>query len=81
MGERTSSLSAGTNALIRLGAVPVTCAGDVLELFGLSPTEPSTESLGEAVRALLEPLGVVAAHLLNEALSVLPVQDRVDEHC
>ncbi len=41
-GEITSSLSAGTNALIRLGAVPVTCAGDVLELFGLAPAEPTT---------------------------------------
>ena len=30
-GEITSSLSGGTNALLRLGATPVTCAADVLE--------------------------------------------------
>jgi DNA processing protein len=73
-GEITSSLSAGTNALIRLGAVPVTCAGDVLELFGLSPTEPSTESLGEAARALLERLrdGALTADELVRGSGVEP---------
>lgn len=35
-GEITSALSAGTNALLRLGATPVTCSDDVLETFGLS---------------------------------------------
>src|SRR5205823_10800103 len=34
-GEITSSLSAGTNALLRLGATPLTRAADVLESFGL----------------------------------------------
>ena len=34
-GEITSALSAGSNALLRLGATPLTCAGDVLESFGL----------------------------------------------
>ena len=34
-GEITSSLSAGTNALLRLGATPVTCVDDVLEVYGL----------------------------------------------
>ena len=38
-GEITSALSAGTNALIRLGAIPVTCAADVLELFDLEPAQ------------------------------------------
>jgi hypothetical protein len=37
----TSSLSAGTNALLRLGATPVTCAADVLELFDLEPVVPT----------------------------------------
>jgi DNA processing protein len=37
-GEITSSLSAGTNALLRLGATPVTGAGDVLEALGVEPT-------------------------------------------
>ena len=34
-GEITSSLSAGTNALLRLGATPLTAAADVLESFGI----------------------------------------------
>jgi DNA processing protein len=34
-GEITSSLSAGTNALLRLGATPLTSAADVLETLGL----------------------------------------------
>jgi DNA processing protein len=36
-GEITSALSHGTNALLRLGAVPVTCADDVLEAVGIDP--------------------------------------------
>ena len=43
-GEITSSLSAGTNALLKLGASPLTSAADVLSCFGLdaeSPAEPS----------------------------------------
>ena len=35
-GEITSALSAGSNALLRLGATPLTCAEDVLESYGLS---------------------------------------------
>src|SRR5438552_10810508 len=35
-GEITSALSAGTNALLKLGATPCTGAAEVLELFGLS---------------------------------------------
>jgi DNA processing protein len=34
-GEITSSLSGGTNALLRLGATPVTCLEDVLEAYGI----------------------------------------------
>ena len=34
-GEITSALSAGTNALLRLGATPLTRVEDVLEVFGL----------------------------------------------
>ena len=73
-GEITSSLSAGTNALIRLGAVPVTCAGDVLELFGLAPAEPTSESLGMTARTLLERLsdGALTADELVRASGVEP---------
>ena len=38
-GEITSALSGGTNALLKLGASPLTCAGDVLSCFGLEPAE------------------------------------------
>jgi DNA processing protein len=37
-GEITSTVSAGSNALLRLGATPVTCVADVLEVFGIDPT-------------------------------------------
>jgi DNA processing protein len=56
-GEITSSLSAGTNALLRLGAIPVTCAADVLELFGVEPSLAPTASLGSVADALLSKLG------------------------
>lgn len=39
-GEITSALSKGTNALLRLGATPVTCAADVLEAIGIEPLPP-----------------------------------------
>lgn len=52
-GEITSSLSAGSNALLRLGATPVTCAEDVLELFGLERRPVEAVSLGAVAEALL----------------------------
>jgi DNA processing protein len=52
-GEITSSLSAGTNALLRLGATPVTCAADVLEVFGIELVKPEPVSLGRVAEALL----------------------------
>jgi DNA processing protein len=54
-GEITSALSAGTNALLRLGATPVTCAGDVLESLGVEVV----------ARAALAPLGADAVSLLE----------------
>jgi DNA processing protein len=39
-GEITSQLSKGTNALLRLGATPVTCAADVLGAIGVEPAPP-----------------------------------------
>jgi DNA processing protein len=42
-GEITSALSGGTNGLLRLGATPVTTALDVLERFGLEPSESEPE--------------------------------------
>ncbi len=47
-GEITSALSAGTNALLRLGATAATSSADILESFGIdhSPTEPPPEAAG-----------------------------------
>jgi DNA processing protein len=36
-GEITSALSAGTNALLKLGAAPLTSVADVLASFGIEP--------------------------------------------
>ncbi len=52
-GEITSSLSAGTNALLRLGATAATSAADVLEAFGLAPPDPATPTLSSAGEAVL----------------------------
>jgi DNA processing protein len=40
-GEITSTLSAGTNALLRQGATPATSAADVLEALGLEASPPA----------------------------------------
>ena len=71
-GEITSALSAGTNALLRLGATPVTCAADVLESFGLEPAEPDATDLGAAAESLLERLrdGALSADELVRAAGV-----------
>jgi DNA processing protein len=61
-GEITSSLSAGTNALIKLGATPVTSAADVLELYDVAPAARILAPLGPAAEALL-------AHLSDAALT------------
>ncbi len=42
-GEITSSLSAGTNGLLRLGAAPLTSAADVLHAFGIDPADRDDE--------------------------------------
>ena len=57
-GEITSSLSAGTNALLRLGATPLTCAADLLEAFGIE-----AESKPKRSHPLLELLPATADEL------------------
>jgi DNA processing protein len=52
-GEITSSLSAGTNALLRLGATAATSAADVLEPFGLAPAEAAPPELSPPAQAAL----------------------------
>jgi len=71
-GEITSSLSAGTNALLRLGATPVTCAADVLEGFGIELVKPEPASLGDVADALLRELaqGALTADELVRASRV-----------
>jgi len=53
-GEITSSLSAGSNALLRLGATPLTRPEDVLELFGLEAVAPEAPDLSPVARTVLE---------------------------
>src|SRR4029077_10694971 len=55
-GEITSALSAGTNALLRLGATPLTCSADVLEARGIVPKESPPLQLGETAAAVLAAL-------------------------
>ena len=50
-GEITSTLSAGSNGLLRLGATPLTCAQDVLESYGLV-VRPQGSSRGRRRRPL-----------------------------
>ena len=52
-GEITSALSGGTNALLRLGATPVTKVEDVLEAFGLEVGRQRSASLSPAASAVL----------------------------
>lgn len=51
-GEITSALSAGTNALLKLGAAPLTSAADVLHSFGIEP-EPEASREGSPLLDLL----------------------------
>ena len=83
-GEITSSLSAGTNALLRLGATPFTSAADVLEALGLEreprarTTNPFLEllpaSADELVRATGLASGEVAAALAELELAGLAIE-------
>jgi DNA processing protein len=60
-GEITSALSAGTNALLRLGATPLTSAADVLEAFGLEAAGPPALPAGAS--PVLERLPATADEL------------------
>jgi DNA processing protein len=71
-GEITSALSAGTNALLALGAKMVTNSADVLELFGLAPTPVGHPPLGPAAGRVLGRLGEAPASVdeLGHALEL-----------
>ena len=68
-GEITSQLSKGTNALLRLGATPVTCAGDVLDAIGVEPAPrpepPALAGPARLVRAVVADAPVAADELIR----------------
>lgn len=69
-GEITSSLSAGTNDLLRQGAAPLTAVRDVLDVLGIEPAPPrSAASVSEAAAAVLALLreGALAADDVTRA--------------
>ena len=55
-GEITSTVSVGSNALLRLGATPVTAAADVLEAYGIVLEVGTVEAPGGLPGRLLERL-------------------------
>jgi DNA processing protein len=65
-GEISSALSAGTNALLKLGAAPVTSANDVLELFGLTREEGPMCVLPGAPAAVLDALPATTDELVRQ---------------
>jgi DNA processing protein len=64
-GEITSSLSAGTNALLRLGATPLTSTGDVLESLGLARPGPAQPEIGERAASVLQHLPAAVDELIR----------------
>ena len=52
-GEITSSVSAGSNGLLRLGAIPLTRPSDVLEHFGLDNAPASASEVGPVAQSVL----------------------------
>jgi len=91
-GEITSALSAGTNALLRIGATALTSSADVLEAFGIAPAEPQPVELSAPAELVLSrlrdrpaapdeltrELGVSAAEVAT-ALAELELASLVDE--
>jgi DNA processing protein len=55
-GEITSSLSEGTNELVRLGATPLLRASDVLERFGIAAVAAPAPAVGADAALILERL-------------------------
>jgi DNA processing protein len=60
-GEITSALSAGTNALLGLGATPYTSSADVLDALGIEAAAVPTIDLGADAAHVLERLREFAA--------------------
>lgn len=72
-GEITSALSAGTNALLKLGATPLTGAGDVLDALGIdratARVDPEVSETAQRVLALVRD-GAAAADDLTVRASL-----------
>jgi len=62
-GEITSPLSAGVNALLKVGAAPCTSPADVLELFDLAPRDRTSPELSEHAATVLAALPAAADEL------------------
>jgi DNA processing protein len=84
-GEITSALSVGTNALLRLGATPLTSADDVLEALGIeqprseaAEAHPLLDLLPASVDELVRRSGLPASELAA-ALAELELSGRVLE--
>jgi DNA processing protein len=60
-GEITSTLSAGSNSLLRLGATPLTAAEDVLEAYGIVPEPAAATNVSDEAAAVLESVRAAAA--------------------
>lgn len=75
-GEITSALSAGTNALLRIGATALTSSADVLEAFGIAPAPAASADLSPAAELVLARLRdrPAAVDELTRELAV-PVSD------
>jgi DNA processing protein len=84
-GEITSSLSAGTNALLKLGAAPLIGVVDVLASFGIEPesapaaSSPLLELLPASADELVRKTGL-AADEIARALVELELAGRVAVH-
>jgi DNA processing protein len=70
-GEITSALSVGSNALLRMGATPLTGAGDVLEALGIERAEavadPDVSEAAKRVLGLVRDTPAVADELVARA--------------
>jgi DNA processing protein len=64
-GEITSPLSVGTNALLRLGATPLTSTADLLEALGIVPQESAKRAIGDVAASLLEHLPATVDELVR----------------
>jgi len=82
-GEIGSALSAGTNALLKLGAPPLTCAADVLDVYGLAPREDPVDDellahLPATIDELVHSTGRCAAEV-SRALTELELAGHITE--